>query len=208
MAFVEAGLEIDPENAKLTAVERNIQKRIRGTSASSKLFRPHFAWLPPRASRSMALRAEFFPTRRLDLSICRIVDDRPKVALDSAGYSGRSYCPVLGGFALVARLEQSSQTIRRNWALYGQEMLGCCDIGHCAAICTALFRRNSSYYWIIVFVVTPRVLPQKNKSPSGKATMTYLNYGFNELPSDVADKPYTKGYRITALIYEFGKGRL
>jgi hypothetical protein len=36
MAFVEAGLEIDPDNAKLT-VERNIQKLIRGISASSKL---------------------------------------------------------------------------------------------------------------------------------------------------------------------------
>jgi hypothetical protein len=174
MAFVEAGLEIDPGNAKLT-VERNIQKLIRGISASSKLSFGLTSYGYRLGIQKHGFTGGVFPDAAAGLSIYRIFDDRLKGALDAAGYSGKSYCPVLGGFALVRRLEQSSQTIRRNWALDGQEMLGCYDIGHCAVICMALFRRNPSYYWIIVFVVTPRVLPQNNKSASRKETMTYLN---------------------------------
>lgn len=72
-----------------------------------------------------------------------------------------------------------------------------------SAYIKALFTANPGLYRIIVFIITPHPLYQKERSVSRDEATAWLSEGSNKLPKSVHEQAYSNEYNCTALIYEF-----
>jgi hypothetical protein len=170
---------------------------------------PEFPWPPPLASARENIRNELL----LDDSrspLLQDVDQKLCRALDSNGYSERSYYAVPQGFALVTRLEQiyadgTPMEEQDRWAVDVRPLRKFT----LEAYLRALFQANPGHYRIIVFVVTSMPFPEQRARVTRDEAMLWLTDGLNRLPNTIGNRLYTQEYACTAMIYEFlqaGKG--
>lgn len=164
---------------------------------------PDFPWPPPRASTMMNIDDAALRIAGNRTTLGR-VDDRLVQALDAAGYVEKSYFAVPDGFALVTRLEQ----IRADgtpldppdrWSA----VAGPLREFSLRAFLRALFTSNPGHFRILVFVATPHPFSQSDQEVSREEAIDWLNAGVNRLPDALGRRPYTRAYRMTALVYEF-----
>jgi hypothetical protein len=134
------------------------------------------------------------------------VQERLEAALESAGYSEKSYFAVPSGFAIVTRLEQfseegASKDGAERWAT---EVAPLTEFSLGEYI-SALFRARPGYFRVIVFVVTPVAFSKADALVTRDEAIRWLNKGANKLPPNLTAKRYTDQYDCTALVYEFAK---
>jgi hypothetical protein len=141
------------------------------------------------------------------------VSEKLSVALDSRGYSEKSY--YVGppdGFALVTKLEQFSEdgASKKPPDRWATDVTPLREFS-LKAYLQALFKAEPGYYRVIVFAVTPdEVDPDEKKTATREAAMDWVKGGANKLPESVGSRRYTKAYTTTALVYEFvqpGRGK-
>jgi hypothetical protein len=134
------------------------------------------------------------------------IDTVLHLALESNGYFESSYYAVPDGFALVTRLEQieldgSSKPDPPRWSVDPFATKG--DGFSVLAYVRALFTAAPGYYRVIVFVVTPVPFGQSARTVTRSEALGWLRDGVRWLPERIAEQPYTRETRCSALIYEF-----
>jgi len=162
---------------------------------------PRFPWFPPTPTDFAVLPRIYFASARNQWEVDRILSR----ALREAGYRRRySYYSVPNGFALVARIEQL-----RNNAQPEEERFGLADEstpGLIGAVVGVLFPRVG-YYRQVVFLVTDQPWrPTSGPLPPPLTAIQaeqMLRNGAPELPEAYREMPFSSGYRVTSLIYEF-----
>ncbi len=129
-----------------------------------------------------------------------------RFTLESAGHYETSYYSVPDGFALVSRLEQieedgSPMPLPARWETRVRS-IGRFTLGD---YLRALFVAPPGYYRLVVFIVCPHPFAQASHSISRDIAESWLRFGANALPIELALQPYTDHFICTALIYEFEK---
>jgi hypothetical protein len=133
------------------------------------------------------------------------VDEQLQLALDKQGFAQRSYFSVKNGFALVTQMEQynqadgSSRNDRTRWLEFParDNFSGIMDYF------TSVLMPNKGYFRLFVFVVTDNAFKSKNERVSKTEATAWLSQGANRLPKVLVDMPYTEGYAVSVLVYEF-----
>ncbi len=134
------------------------------------------------------------------------VDAILRTALKTAGHYEHSYYLVPGGFALVTRLEQIKEDgtplgLPGRWNTRG--------ISRSEFSLTNYFRwlfvAPPGYYRLIVFVVNPHPFSQSPDLISREEAESWLQFGANAIPVELAGQLYRREFVCTALIYEFEK---
>ncbi|MBU4445015.1 hypothetical protein KJ656_08050 [bacterium] len=128
------------------------------------------------------------------------------IALECAGQYEISYYSVPNGFALVSRLEQIEEDgtpmeSPKRWDANAKSL----SIFSLADYFRALFVAPPGYYRLIVFVVSPLPFSKSPEQISKETAESWLQFGANALPIDLAFQLYTREFVCTALIYEFEK---
>lgn len=162
---------------------------------------PVFPWPPPRASTTDKLPQRFF------YSDVRLGDVEEKLneALDEGGYYEKSYYPVPGGFAIVTRLEQidaagNPKPEQARWSL--SDDLG--DDFSLMKYLRKLFTADPGHFRVIVLIVTSKSIELSDQEASREETLRWLDAGWkNNLPADLAERPFTDEHGCIALVYEF-----
>jgi hypothetical protein len=164
---------------------------------------PQFPWPPPRASATAALSCARIAQGPGQHNLADI-DTRLSEALESNGYTEKSYFSVPAGFAMVTRIEQTeedgtSKAPPVRWSVD----VGALQEFSLNAYLRALFKANPGFYRLIVFVVTSKPFAQKKTGVERDEAMSWLAEGANTLPSSIGNLPLTGRHSCTALIYEF-----
>jgi hypothetical protein len=159
-------------------------------------------WPPPRASSQSVLRI------KVSGSSPKLgdVDAVLKAALDGAGYDERSYLGVPRGFAIVTRLEQTSEDGRplggtERWATEVRRRAERFSVE--SYLRQLMLSGRTGYFRVLVFVVTPLAFSQAAEPPTRERAIEFVTMGANRLPADVAAVEYSSDYTCTALVYEF-----
>ncbi len=165
---------------------------------------PVFPWPPPQPSSRLVLLNSLLVSGQQNLNLGN-VDDRITTALLGAGYSERAYFAVPDGFAIVTKLEQinndgTSKQPPARWVATGDSGSSAFSL---SGYIRALFTANAGYYRVIAFLVTDVPFAATGAAPTEDQTNSWLRNGFNTLPAEVKQKPYSAGFSCTALIYEF-----
>lgn len=164
---------------------------------------PQFPWPPPQASATADLSCQRLVSRT-GKHYLREINEKISLALESRGYSEKSYFSVPDGFAMVTRLEQTERdgtpkTPPARWSVeveFLQEF-------SLSAYLNALFTANPGFYRLIVFIVTSHPFSQDKVEVQRDKAMDWLADGLNRLPTSIGDRELTGQYSCTALIYEF-----
>ena len=133
------------------------------------------------------------------------VDNKLRSALDNKGYTQRSYFYVPNGFALVTQLEQynaKDATIRNDgtrWLDYPKQE----GFSGIMSYISSFIMPNKGYFRLFVFIVTNEPFGGSKQKVSKSEASAWLNQGFNKLPNAIKNAPYTEGYAVTVLVYEF-----
>ncbi len=163
---------------------------------------PQFPIKPPRPSDVETVSRTYFKGGSLG-----DVDDTISAALDKNGYTRKSYFYVKDGFAIVTQLEKTDKngkplTGDDRWTkdIYSSEGFSL------SSYFEALFNAQTGYYRCIVFIVNkdPLVFTEKEEADAEWAD-ELLYDGGTYLSEDIANMPFTKQHKITALIYQFKK---
>ena len=164
---------------------------------------PQFPWPPPQASATADLSCQRL-VPRTGKHYLKEINERITTALDSSGYTEKSYFSAPDGFAMVTRLEQIERdgTPKKPPARWAVEV-GPLQEFSLSTYLNALFTANPGFYRLIVFIVTPHPFSQKKAEVSRDEAMDWLADGLNRLPTSIGDRELTNQYSCTALIYEF-----
>ena len=162
---------------------------------------PSFPWPPP----SCNARFELPETSFAGFNTLGDVERKIRMALDAKGYAQRSYFSVPNGFALVTQLEQyngedaSVRNDRTRWLDYPKKdnFSGVMDY------LKSVVMPQKGHFRLFVFVVTNQAFGGGAQRVSKEQATAWLSQGFNKLPDSLAAAPYTSGYDVTALVYEF-----
>ncbi|MFN0035983.1 MAG: DUF2846 domain-containing protein [Saprospiraceae bacterium] len=160
---------------------------------------PQFPWPPPQCF----LRQTLVGNLATQATTFSQVDTRLQRALDTRGYTQRSYFHVPGGFAIVTQLEQFDEEgqikERCRWVDYPvQEGFdGVWDY------LTSLVMPSSGHFRIFVFVVTNQPYTQAERKASKEEATGWLAQGVNRLPSAMSKSEVTGEHYLDVLIYEF-----
>jgi hypothetical protein len=133
------------------------------------------------------------------------IDEHLRRALDKQGFTRQSYFSVKNGFALVTQMEQynaadaSSRNDRTRWLEYParDNFSGVMDY------LMSIVMPNKGHFRLFVFVVTNDIIKASNSRVSKKEAAEWLGQGGNILPKALKMMPYTEGYNVSALVYEF-----
>jgi hypothetical protein len=133
------------------------------------------------------------------------VDEQLRVALDRRGYAQRSYFSVKNGYAIMTQMEQynqgdaTSRNDRTRWLEHParDNFAGIMDYF------TSVLMPNKGYFRLFVFVVTDNAFKSKDERVSKNEAAAWLSQGANRLPKVLAELPYTEGYNVSVLVYEF-----
>ena len=163
---------------------------------------PEFPWPPPHPS------ARHLIPRNLVVSHVPAtlagVAARLENALDSNGYTEKSYYAVPHGFALVTRLElfnedgTSTQPPDR-WSAEIPRR----PYFSLSTVIDALFSANPGRYRVIVFIVSSHPFTASADTVTKDAAEVWLDGGMNVLPQEIGRRAYSMDFHTTALIYEF-----
>ncbi len=162
---------------------------------------PNFPFPPP----SCYTRFEIPPTVFNSAKLLGDVDNKLRSTLDNKGYNQRSYFYVPNGFALVTQLEQynaKDATIRNDatrWLDYPKQEAFSGIMSYIASF----IMPNKGYFRLFVFIVTNEPFGGSKQKVSKSEASAWLNQGFNKLPNAIKNAPYTEGYAVTVLVYEF-----
>ncbi len=170
-----------------------------------------FDWPPPEPSAKVTIpRALLLAGTTVEAQTLGEVGERLESALIQAGYVEFGYQSVgCSGFAMVTRLERIDEegrplegTLRfappeskPNWSLGGY--------------ISRLFYAPPGYYRQIVFAATEK--PYERDQLAAPPTREELDEMLERadvtaLPNAMLQRPFTRGHRLHALIYEFEKG--
>lgn len=133
------------------------------------------------------------------------VDEKIRLVLDTRGYYNRSYFSVRNGFAVVAQMEQYNRndaTVRNDRTRWLDYPVKDNFAGMIDAI-SSVFVAQKGYFRIFVLVVTDSAFTSSGKQISKQEAAAWLNQGANRLPDDIGRLPFTSGYTVSALVYEF-----
>ena len=162
-----------------------------------------FPWPPPSASSIEVLPASLVMPGGQDFTMGD-VNKKLITALSSQGYYSRSYFEIPDGFALVTKLEAFESDGRSaNAAIRFIPVSESAPAFDFADYIRALFTAQPGHYRIIVFLITPKRFYQASAPPSEIEAQTWLGKGLNDLPDEVARRPYPAACLTTAYIYEF-----
>jgi hypothetical protein len=133
------------------------------------------------------------------------VDEQLQKGLTAKGFAERRYFSVKNGYAIVTQMEQynkkdaSSRNDRTRWLDYParSKFSGVMDY------LTSVILPNKGYFRLFVFVVTNEAFKSTDAQVSKKEAAAWLNQGANRLPTLLAEMPYTEGYAVNVLVYEF-----
>jgi hypothetical protein len=133
------------------------------------------------------------------------VDEQLRLALDKRGYAQRSYFSVKNGYAIMTQMEQfnkadaTSRNDRTRWLEHParDNFSGIMDYF------TSVLMPNKGYFRLFVFVVTDNAFKSKDERVTKNEAAAWLSQGANRLPKVLADMPYTEGYNVSVLVYEF-----
>jgi hypothetical protein len=135
------------------------------------------------------------------------VRSRLESALSTCGYTSLSYYSTPGGFALVTRLEETSQdgTPLKGDARWRRDVgplsLRTFSLGE---YLKRLFTAPFGYYRFISFVITDRPLRvDQDKILTNLGADSLLRGGVLALPADVLAPAYSASHHCYALVYEF-----
>ncbi len=162
---------------------------------------PGFPWPPPSCNARFEMPESTF-------SGCKTlgeVERKLRTALDAKGYAQRSYFSAPNGFALVTQLEQynaadgSVRNDRTRWLDYPAKdnFAGLLDY------LTSFVMPQKGYFRLFVFIVTNQPFGGSAQRVSKDQATAWLSQGFNKLPRPLAAAPFSTGYDVTALVYEF-----
>ena len=162
---------------------------------------PSFPWPPP----SCNARFELPETSFTGFKTLGDAERKIRMALDAKGYAQRSYFSVPNGFALVTQLEQyngedaSVRNDRTRWLDYPKKdnFSGVMDY------LKSVVMPQKGHFRLFVFVVTDGAFGGTAQRVSKEQATAWLSQGFNKLPDSLAAAPYTSGYDVTVLVYEF-----
>lgn len=129
-----------------------------------------------------------------------------QAALMGADYSTFSYLAVPNGFAIVSRMEQikpdgKPTTPRWERAIHVPSLA---EAGLTGLI-ESLYQAPVGRYRVIMFVVTDAPRDRAGQAMGEAAMDKLLHAGKSQLPTVIADMPYTPRTKAVALIYEFAK---
>jgi hypothetical protein len=133
------------------------------------------------------------------------VDEQLQKGLTAKGFAERRYFSVKNGFALVTQMEQynkkdaTSRNDRTRWLDYParSKFSGVMDY------LTSVILPNKGHFRLFVFVVTNEAFKSTDAKVSKKEAAAWLGQGANRLPKLLAETPYTEGYAVNVLVYEF-----
>jgi hypothetical protein len=133
------------------------------------------------------------------------VDEQLQKGLTAKGFAERRYFSVKNGYAIVTQMEQynkkdaSSRNDHTRWLDYParSKFSGVMDY------LTSVILPNKGYFRLFVFVVTNEAFKSTDAKVSKKEAAAWLSQGANRLPKLLAEMPYTEGYAVNVLVYEF-----
>ena len=133
------------------------------------------------------------------------VDEQLRLALDKRGYAQRSYFSVKNGYAIMTQMEQYNQSdaTSRNDRTRWLEHPARDNFSGIMDYFTSVLMPNKGYFRLFVFVVTDNAFKSKDERVSKNEAAAWLSQGANRLPKVLADMPYTEGYNVSVLVYEF-----
>jgi hypothetical protein len=133
------------------------------------------------------------------------VDEQLRLALDKRGYAQRSYFSVKNGYAIMTQMEQYNQgdATSRNDRTRWLEHPARDNFSSIMDYFTSVLMPNKGYFRLFVFVVTDNAFKSKDEHVSKNEAAAWLSQGANRLPKVLADMPYTEGYNVSVLVYEF-----
>jgi hypothetical protein len=168
---------------------------------SRELTLPSFPWPPPQCNSQFELNSSLFS----DATVLHDIDKNIRRSLNNKGYSQHAYFSVPNGFAIVTQLEQyngsdgTSRSDKTRWFDYPtrEEFSGVVDY------IKSFFFPNKGYFRLFVFIATNQPFNSTNKRVTKTEASAWLSQGFNKLPNNIANMPFTEGYAVTCLVYEF-----
>lgn len=174
-------------------------KNYQGFSDLSDIEIPQFPWPPPEASADYVLPNNFFEAAQQ----LGDMDAQLTEALESCGYDSKSYFAVPGGFALVTQMEQFNED--------GSSKLGADRWNPTLEPASfdlrdyfkALFWGRTGKYRIIVFIVSNQAFVEETNKIDRDSAQKWLKTGMKWLPDALAQQPFGREHRCTALVYEF-----
>lgn len=172
-------------------------------SAEPSYSMPAFQWPPPRASEEYVLPRNVFGDGSRTL-IFSDVDRILVAALNSGGYTARSYYSVPKGFALATRIEQINQDGTpkmppARFALEPEQV----SVFRPMDYLKALLNGVPGYYRVIVFILTDAPFQASGAQATEAQATAWVSSGVNVLPRTIGDLPFTRDVNCTALVYEF-----
>ncbi|AXG74619.1 hypothetical protein DVK85_10380 [Flavobacterium arcticum] len=164
---------------------------------------PAFPKKPPRPSDVEDIYRTYFSNCQKLGDINDIISN----ALNTNGYTRKSYFYVKDGFAVITQLEQTDEqgkTIlgENRWTkdIYSNEGFSLSEY------ISALFNARVGYYRCIVIVINKEpLLFSDNSETTTDWTDSLIYDGGTYLPDAISNIPYTSQHRVTALIYQFKK---
>ena len=172
-----------------------------GEKSNTILAMPNFPFPPPSCYTRFEIPSTIFNNAKL----LSDVDNKLRSNLDNKGYNQRSYFYVPNGFALVTQLEQYNSkdaTIRNDgtrWLDYPKQEA----FSGIMSYISSFIMPNKGYFRLFVFIVTNEPFGGSQQKVSKSEASAWLNQGFNKLPNAIKNAPYTEGYAVTVLVYEF-----
>ena len=165
---------------------------------------PDFPWPPPTPSARFELPRRVLAPAEAQFAVAEVLAS----ALNRAGYSEYSFYRAPGGFALVARLER----MREDGTAAPEDLRflapGAEEPFSLATYVRRLFFAPEGFYRQIVFVVTDQPFTtDASEQLTADEASRLLRSGANRLPDTYRARPFSPSHAVTALIYEFRKGR-
>ena len=159
-------------------------------------------WPVPPASARHRLSRNFF----MGLTDMAGVDSTVTAALGRCGYTETSYFRVPEGFAMVTKMERikddaSSEEPPRRWDTEVEISKGF----SLTKILRSIFSAEKGKFRIIAFVATPVAFSEQGNRPTESEAIGWLLVGASKLPDVIAQRPFTAGCEVHAMIYEFEK---
>jgi hypothetical protein len=163
-------------------------------------------WPPPDASARAVIGPEYF-TKHIGANVTLGDIDRALTgALVKTGYYGSSYFGVPRGFAIVTRIEQTDGyglplKDKARWSATIEPIKSFSLIGYIRALLTS----PPGHFRVLALIVSSEPFSSSGDRMRIDTIERWSRTGFNVLPMEVKELPYTEAYRVTVLVYEFEK---
>jgi hypothetical protein len=167
---------------------------------------PNFPWPPPHPSTFYSVATKYLISEK-GVKSYGDVQKILRAALDKNGYSEISYFRIPGGFVVVTRVEQIdengySKPLEERW-VEGVR------VNFPENILEVIFGQKRGYYRLFVLAISEIPFSTDGKIIYYNDIKKLPSKGWNYLPSDVLNMPFTTESKLSVLVYEYmrkGKG--